>query len=593
VENQELQTQVNHLMKTALGSDTQALKAREKVRQLLGLDELNWNYYFYLFQGRAGERKSKPLHIFDEKRQQEGTLIAYPVSIAPPQLLQHLKMVEYAQLKYSPERYDETAKQAALWVKKMQAGSGSSMTRKSYLSRRLGIPEAEVQIGAKGTDLFVDVNDPRKGSGAISISIAEAQILQSIKDHERGEIGEVIFHDVISSETEEAIRKLWDKGSLYDPSHTYREIVQQTPGLSHFGSTYQSFVPTLDEKREISFNRRAPAGHALFAVDAFRAAYRPELRPRTQKPLIAAISNGEDLSSSPDRYMIGYMIKHRIPIALVTTERTPVDLKGGLISLLQDSNGFVSLTVLETAQAKEAGQEKLFASIQGTVNTNLALFNYDVLVPLISKEVSEIGEDEFLKIISPDLISNVKEQKDTDGVSRKYLQLEGAMGSTIMNLDRYWRKKYGTPLVHIINVDRRHRSDFFSPIKSAFDYMMQFHSDRFSFDSNSMRLKNLRRGELPQISLKDPVTGDKFYQDVENVLESFESVSIRDLDVLEVEGQVKISGAILRGHVQIINRSANEVDLNRLLPASHGRGVVLENTSIQIGRNGQLERKSA
>lgn len=592
MDNSELLTKINQLMKTALGDDASALQARDQARRLLGLDELNWNYFFYLYHGKKGGKVAKALEIYEKDKATTGKLIAYPLSIAPEEMLKHLKLVDYAQLKYSPERYDETAKSAALWVKKMQAGSGSSMTRKSYLSHRTGVPENQLKIGAKGTDLYVDVKDPRKDSGVLSISIAEAQILQSIQDHERGEIGEVIFHDVISSETEESLNKLWDKTSLYHPEMTYKEMTQQTPGLSRFGMTYQSFVPTLDESGNISFNRKAPAGHALFAVDALRAAYKPELRPQTQKPLIAAISNGEDLSGAPDRFIVGYMVKNKVPIALVTTERTPVDLKGGIISLLQDEDGSVSLTVLETAQAKEAGQEKLFASLQGIINTNLAVFNYDVLAPLLTKEVAEIGEDEFQKIISPDLISNVKEQKDSDDVTRKYLQLEGAMGSTLMNLDRYWRKKYGSPLVHIINVDRRHRSEFFSPIKSAFDYFMQFHSDRFVFDSKSMRLKNMRRGELPDVTLKDSETGDKYYQDVENVLETFEGVSIRELESLRIEGQVTLSGAVLRKNVEIINRSGSRIDLNHLIPKTQGR-LVLENASVRIDADGRLERKSA
>ncbi len=583
---------INVLMKKALGSDSSARESRKEARLLLGLDELNWDYYFYLFRGRTGDHKPKLLHIYEIEKAAVGRVTAYPISIAPHELLRFLKMVDYAQLKYSPERYDATAKGVALWVKKMQAGSGSSMTRNSYLSRRLGIPESQVKIGAKGIDLFVDLSRPRDSAGPISISIAEAQILQSIKDFERGDIGEVIFHDIVSSETEASLTRLWEKPSLYNPEISYHEIATNTPGLSRFGVTYQSFVPTLDQQGNISFNRKAPAGHALFAVDALRAAYRSEQRPKTDKPLVAAISNGEDLSSTPDRYMIGYIVKNKVPLALVTTERTPVDLKGGIISLLQDDDGLVSLTVLETAQAKEAGQEKLFASLQGAVNTNLAIFNYEVLVPLISKEVQEIGEDEFQKIISPDLISNVKEQKDADGVTRKYLQLEGAMGSTVMNLDRYWRKKYGVPLVHIINVDRRHRSEFFSPIKSAFDYFMEFHSDRFAFDSSSMRLQNRRRGELPEISLRDPASGDKYYQDVENVLESFENVSIKDLDLLDIEGKVSLTGAVLRGNVHIVNQSNTKVDLNHLLPKPAGR-VVLENTVVRIGIDGRLARKTA
>ena len=331
----------------------------------------------------------------------------------------------------------------------------------------------------------------------------------------------------------------------------------------------------------------APGGHALFAVDALRAAFKAELRPETDKNLIAAVSNGEDLNSAPDRCMLGYVAKHRIPIVLVTTDRTAVDLKGGLISLLEDGGGGVSLTVVETAQAKEAGQDKLFASLQGPVSTNLTLFNYEVLVSLITREVEEIGEDAFMRIIAPDLISNVKEQVDRDGVTRKYRQLEGAMGSTIMNLDRYWRKKHGQPLVHLINVDRMHRTEFFSPVKSAFDYFMQFHSDRFAVDTATMRLRDLRPGSPPQVTLQDEATRDKYYQDVQNVLDAFRGASIRDLDELEVQGQVGLQNVVLRGRVRIVNRTGRAVDLRRSMEPHSGR-IVLENTTIEIGEDAKV-----
>jgi hypothetical protein len=102
----------------------------------------------------------------------------------------------------------------------------------------------------------------------------------------------------------------------------------------------------------------------------------------------------------------------------------------------------------------------------------------------------------------------------------------------------------------------------------------------------------MRRGELPDISLKDSETGDKYYQDVENVLETFEGVSIRDLDTLKIEGQVTLAGAVLRKNVEIINHSGSRIDLNHLMPKTQGR-LVLENASVRIGADGRLERKSA
>ncbi len=68
-------------------------------------------------------------------------------------------------------------------LKKMQAGTGSSIHRNKYLAYHFGIDEKDVEIGAKGTDLFVKLK-----SGDI-VSLAEIQILQAISDAEdEGEV---------------------------------------------------------------------------------------------------------------------------------------------------------------------------------------------------------------------------------------------------------------------------------------------------------------------------------------------------------------------------------------------------------------------
>ena len=567
-------SEINRLMEVAIRGDAEGLEARRKAQALLGLDDANWFYYLTLFERNTVQNRQG---VVPEAR------TAYPLSTAPADLLKHLRMVAYTDLAKHSEFYNASAKKAALWIKKMQAGTGSSVSRTSYLARRFGITADRVTIGAKGTDLFIDVPHPITGN-VVQIPIVEAQILQSILDRKAGVFGKIFFHDLVSSETQKAIHEIWKKPSLLDSKKTYEELVQQTPGLERFRATVQSHLPTLDEGGQITFERLAPGGHALFAVDALRATYKPELRPEaTGNVLVSAISNGEDIGGTPDAWMVGWMIAERIPIVLVTTDKTAVDMKGGVISLLRSSEGDVSLTVLETAQAEAAGQGDIFKKAEGCASTNLTLFNYEVLVPKIEQLVSEIGEDQFLKIIAPDLIRNVKKQKDPAGPAgkeRKYLQLEGAMGSTLMNLDRYWRRMYGEPLVHLINVDRRHRTQFFSPIKSAFDFYMQFHSDRFRFDITHMRLKNLRPGELPVISLKDRASDDKYYQDVETVLEVFRGASILNLDALTIEGRVKLTGAVLRGRIEIVNQSAAVVELGR---------SPIENVRITIGTDKSVQ----
>ena len=574
------QAEINRLMKAAIGSGPRAITASRRAQDLLRLDDANWTYYFALYKRNASRNDGAApvVQLFEEGIDTAGKTIVYPTSTAPAALLKHLRKHEYVNLAKKSEAYGSAAKNAALWIKKMQAGSGSSLTRTSYLSRKLGIPEAQVRIGAKGTDLLIDVPHPVTGK-AVQIPIAEAQILQSILDRKNNVFGSVIFHDILSSETKESIRKMWKKPSLLDPQKSYEELIAGTPGLERFRETMQSHIPTLDEAGQITFEREAPGGHALFAIDALRAAYKPELRPRTPgKALISAISNGEDVGGTPDPIMVGWMMKEQIPIAIVTTEKTSMDVKGGLISLMKAPEGDVSLTIYETAQAKAAGQGKLYEKLQGSASTNLTLFNYDVLAPKIEKLVSEIGEDEFLKIIAPDLILNSKE---------KFVQLEGAMGSTIMNLDRYWRKHYGQPLVHLVNVDKSNRTRFFSPVKSAFDYYMQFHSDRFKFIPHEMRLKDLKPGELPHVRLSDAATQDKHYQDVQTVLDAFEGASIAELQSLSVDGKIKLTGVVLRGRVEIVNESATVTDLSKLLPKD-GRHALIENCRITVRPDGQL-----
>jgi hypothetical protein len=100
---------------------------------------------------------------------------------------------------------------------------------------------------------------------------------------------------------------------------------------------------------------------------------------------------------------------------------------------------------------------------------------------------------------------------------------------------------------------------------------------------------------LPQISLWDSETDGKFYQDVENVLESFDGASIRDLDELSVEGKVGLQGIVLRGNVKIILRGRDRVELKTLSLSQTSRAGrwVLENATVEVDSNGRLARKSA
>lgn len=578
--------------------------ARAKLKALLKFDDSNLAYFLSLYEKKLAGHKEE-LQIFEAGKSSEGKLTAYPTAIAPPELLSEIPYVQYSSLLKSPA-YAKAAEKTVLWLKKMQAGTGSSLTRQTYLSEIRKIAPKEVRIGAKGTDLYVDVADPSNPSKKVLVSLAEAQILQAIHDAKSGKFSSIVLHDLIGPETVESIDKLWNKKSLIDPSKTYGQILDELKVVQRSNqNSFQSYIPTLNEAGLFSFGREAPAGHGFFGVDALRAAYHDEMRPNTNKPLVSAVGNGEDLSSTPDPAMVGWMVKEKVPIAMVTTEKTMNDLKGGQIALVKRADGTSYATIIEQAQAKEAGQLALFEKLGLDVkrgdqiaffNTNMALFNYQVLTPKIKKLVNEIGEHEFMKIVAPDLITNAKEQTDPDGVVRKYLQLEGAMGSSLLNLDRYWRKRYNEPLVHFVNVEKEARTEFFSPIKSAFDYFMQFHSDLFKLDPQAMRLTHQRPGSLPAVTLKDAASKDKYYQDVQNVMHSFKGASLLDLKGLDVNGQVLLNDVVLKGNVTIRNKGAGQFDLSgylkkhpNLVPSANGHPV-LENVTLEISENGEVKK---
>lgn len=517
----------------------------------LGIDQLNTSYFLALYRKykQGSESGELPLFIHEPNVKSSGDVTeVFPTAIATEAQMKHLPAVHYRDLISSGGK--NKASSAALWIKKMQAGTGSSMTRSSYLAKELGIPLKNVKIGAKGTDLFISLGEEHK------ISIAEAQILQAFADEKQGHFGQLILHDIISNETEESINAIWSKKSLVEPSFDYRALVEKSKGVRYFGHSYQYHIPTVGQDGTVSFNRMAPGGHALFGVDALMAAYRSEMRPDVGNlSLISSVGNGEDLSSSPDEYMVHWMVEKEIPIAMVTTTKTNNDMKGGQIAIVMPKDRPPYISMMEKAQAESANQLPLFESLglrkgdqEAFFNTNMILLNYSALTPKIEKLVSEIGEDAFLQIISPDLILNKKKQKDSDGVERTYTQLEGAMGTVVLNLDRYWREHYGEPIVHFLNVDAMNRTKFFCPIKTAFDYFMQFHSDRFAFDQKSYRLINLCPGSLPLINLSHAI-----YKDVLPVLDAFSQAKIKRLVDLDVSGEVDFSGIELVGEVKIVN----------------------------------------
>jgi hypothetical protein len=590
----------------AITESPQSKIAQKILMQIIGLDKLNLIYYLSLLEQKFSPEIRPMMKIADDiSHQNDGKFkLVFPTAIASAEQLKELPLTEFENLLTNEEIYINKARSTRVLIKKLQAGTGSSIKRKKYLAQNQNISEDQVRIGAKGTDLFIPVGDPHSSNQPKMICLAEAQILQAVNLMKSGQFGAIAWKDIVSDETKEGISALWTKSSLLNPKLTYKELWDNLKGLDHVGILKQSLIPTFNENSQVTLLRKAPGGHGLFAFESLLEALRYK-ESADDMPTIAVVSNGEDLGSSPPPELIGFMVEEAIPVVMVTTDKTDLDIKGGQISLIAEKSGSFSVTILERAQAEEANQLSLFENLglkqyrpednKAYFNTNMALFNYSVLSKKLNKLVDDVGIDALRPIIAPELISNCKEQKNPySNRMQKYLQLEGAMGSVLLNLNRYWKKNYSESLVQFVNIGIEKRTSVFSPVKTAFDFFMQFYSDRFSLD-DKMILRNLRPGEILAVRLVDPKGIQGFYSDVSNVLEVFVGASILDVDELTVEGLVGLSGIIFQGKVEIISKLTaihnlcdllmKSTDLNKNI-IKKDDALCLRNVRVIVNRNG-------
>ena len=341
---------------------------------------------------------------------------------------------------------------------KMHAGLGSSVKRVDHLAKYTN----RETLGSKGTDLFLELDDE-------AVSLAELQFIQSEKLQCKKLFKSLSIINVVNEETLSEVEKIENK---------YRSKIRIKPPIK------QLKVPTINEKGNLTTERLAPAGHGLVGysllLDIFRS-------PK-QKNIIS-IGNGEDLNSTVDAKISSWMIRNKIPVAMITTTKLERDKKGGQISI--EKNGDKSsYTIVEKAQAEKANQLVYFEQLglrdsdfESLFNTNIVVINTEVLKEKLNL-ASELNEEKFKKCITPFVIKNTKTQK-----GEEFIQLEGALGSVMLNLDKYFRTNHNTEIVHFLNLDANERTEFFIPIKKFEDF--QFIQKNYAYSKASGRLEKL------------------------------------------------------------------------------------------------------
>ena len=399
------------------------------------MDNLNEKYFNLLFNKfQKGHKTEIVLH--EPEKNITSNVICLP--IANEKQLSSINIQKYELLK---DKLSEKLNQFEFTILKMQAGLGSSVKRKDLIAK----VENRTRLGAKGTDLYFKLNDQMK-------SISELQLLQAQALGEKALFKKVNYVNLVNKETEDAV----DESS---------QKFQDSTSLNVMEDIYQKKMNTIGSDGKLTDRRKAPAGHGFVGFSVILDTFQNEMTNE-----IIAIGNGEDLCSTPDVKMINWVVENNIPITMLTTTKTEADKKGGQISIVTGPNEHV--TIVEKAQAEESDQLGYFEALglrpgdsESLFNTNIVIFNKKALKETFDKYLNNISSEEFSLKFVPDIIKNIKEQ---DG--ENFIQLESALGSVVLTLDRYFREEFKQPLVSFINLNVADRQKFFMPIKKRSDY---------------------------------------------------------------------------------------------------------------------------
>lgn len=412
--------------------------------------EINKEYFLSLY-----DKFKSDAHDFDALYEPEKEINSpvIPFAIASDEDLKEVSITKYSELADKKDVSDFSFR-----IIKMHAGLGSSVERLDHLIK---ISQRDF-LGSKGTDLFIEVDG--KYYSMSYLQLVQAEILKK-----ESVLRDIIIQCLVNEETFDIVKK------------TNEEEYKNKKSFKIDDNIFQLKMPTIDQTGKLSTERLAPAGHAFLGFKILSDLF----ESKDLKKEFITIGNGEDLNSVADLKILSWMKEKKIPITMITTTKLLKDKKGGQISFVKVDKPFV--TIIEKAQAEKSNQLEYFEELglrendkESLFNTNIVVINTEALKENFNQYLKAINLADFQNAISPELIKNSKEQ---DGL--EFIQLEGAIGSTVLNLDKYFRQNFQKPIVHFLNLSPIEREDFFIPIKKMDD----FHDllKRYNYETKSGR----------------------------------------------------------------------------------------------------------
>jgi acetate kinase len=422
-----------------------------------------------------------------------------------------------------------------------------------------------VTIGAKGTDLPFDITVNGK---KMKVTVAEIKAHRLYQN--RGAYRSASFRPLVNDESRPSYEAFLDLPYFQDVAfgverpRTYRQLLSEDNLSTAEPQQFfmQKKLPNIrqvdgvekyagEKVGDLTSERTAPANHGqlgfhLVVTDILNLA--DKLIADSEKDHVTKLEvfqNGDNVSSTINHEMAQYVAAENIPMAIVTTDKAPVDRKGGQIGLeakMNKDGGLegvtiksdgtlmiapgapVKVTILEKAEAQKSGDLYKFfpMGIDGkfglpgrkqSFNTNVIIFNATLLAKLLKGLEQVLTRTELLRQLSPD---NISESKPKVKNGPKFYQLGGAISSLVFNLNAIFTladknteegrailqvyedsmpkpeaKKAGSAqaevaeaksILKLINLNEGERSEFFAPIKESTDYALLRYMDFYEYD---------------------------------------------------------------------------------------------------------------
>ena len=453
------------------------------------------------------------------------------------------------------------------------------------LGSSIGLDPAKHHAKSTGIMIPAQIDTP-EGPQTVFLSIMEAKVRALVSM--LGFFRELHLFPLNSTITRDGWASFMTSPSLEtrtghrSESATNRAIFKEA-GLVFRSEVLQEGFPKISQKTLLpiqtgdSDSELAPGGHGQILFELYSSSYLDKLVNQGVEVLV--IGNADGKQARPNPAVVAKIVQDKIPAALISTDRTAIDAKGGIFAV-EDGK----LTIIERSQVDKP-QLPLFESIglqEGNApqpfNTNTVYINIPLFLKILAEVEQNEGKEAVLRMLMPTTIAN-KKKVAVGGEELPVYILEGAIASVVLKF----------PGVKIFNASVKDRWTQFTPVKGPADVVYLYNSDVFTIDAMTGDL----RPQVPNPVPPSITLGEwKGWERLQETLDAFGQPSMKDLKHLTIRGAVSPKNAIFRGRVEITSESKQIIHLNNAtyasqLPREHGR-IILEDVRIHIDADGKM-----